>query len=93
LRALLDYAWPGNIRELRNVVEYAFAVGRGPELTVDELPPEFREARVEPVRAHGHEERRILDALSRSHGDVAAAAASCGMSRTTFWRRRRALGV
>ena len=43
MRILLDYAWPGNIRELHNVVEYAFAVGRGATLRCSELPPEFRE--------------------------------------------------
>ena len=45
MRVLLDYAWPGNIRELHNVVEYAFAVGRGTTLRLSELPPEFREPR------------------------------------------------
>jgi transcriptional regulator with PAS, ATPase and Fis domain len=48
MRRLLDYHWPGNVRELHNVVEYAFAVGRGTELTVDDLPPEFRETPAEP---------------------------------------------
>ena len=38
MRVLLDYAWPGNIRELHNVVEYAFAVGRGTTLRLSELP-------------------------------------------------------
>ncbi|MEZ4316198.1 MAG: sigma 54-interacting transcriptional regulator [Myxococcota bacterium] len=44
MRALLSYPWPGNVRELSNVVEYAFAVGRGPVLTLEDLPPELREA-------------------------------------------------
>ena len=39
MRALMDHRWPGNVRELMNVVQYAFAVGRGSELTLDELPP------------------------------------------------------
>ena len=43
MRRLLDYAWPGNVRELINVIEYAFAVGRGNELRLEDLPPEFRE--------------------------------------------------
>ncbi len=42
MRTLLDYSWPGNVRELHNVVEYAFAVGRGTTLRWSELPPEFR---------------------------------------------------
>ena len=43
MKVLLDYRWPGNVRELHNVVEYAFAVGRGSTLKLAELPPEFRE--------------------------------------------------
>jgi len=45
MQVLLDYAWPGNVRELHNVIEYAFAVGRGSVLRLSELPPEFREPR------------------------------------------------
>ncbi len=44
MRLLLDWRWPGNVRELQNVVAYAFAVGRSPEITLEDLPPEFREA-------------------------------------------------
>lgn len=50
MRILLDYAWPGNIRELDNVIEYAFAVGRGATLRCSELPPEFRESHVAESR-------------------------------------------
>jgi two-component system response regulator AtoC len=46
--ALLAHAWPGNVREMRNVVEYAFAVGRGPTIGLSALPPEFREGRRDP---------------------------------------------
>jgi DNA-binding NtrC family response regulator len=37
---LLAYAWPGNIRELRNVIERAFVLCSGPEVTVEHLPLE-----------------------------------------------------
>ncbi len=61
MRALLHHSWPGNIRELRNVVEYAFAVGRGPILALGELPPEFRQ--------------RVADAAGEAHtGELAAVA-------------------
>ena len=46
MRVLLDYPWQGNIRELHNVVEYAFAVGRGMTLRLSELPLEFNEPRI-----------------------------------------------
>ncbi|MCB9640305.1 MAG: sigma 54-interacting transcriptional regulator [Myxococcales bacterium] len=41
MRAMLNHDWPGNVREMQNVVDYAFAVGRGEEFGYDELPPEF----------------------------------------------------
>lgn len=41
LSCLLHYRWHGNIRELRNVIEYTFALGQGPVLKASELPPEI----------------------------------------------------
>jgi len=100
MRVLLDYAWPGNIRELHNVVEYAFAVGRGTTLRWSELPPEFREPRtIEPQAVQntplsaGEESAAIRQALEQSNGRVTQAARALGMSRATFWRKRKIYGV
>jgi len=100
MRVLLDYAWPGNIRELHNVVEYAFAVGRGTTLRLSELPPEFREPRVPDHRIRQfvtlsaeEESAAICQALEQSKGMVTAAAQLLGMSRATFWRKRKLYGV
>jgi len=106
LRALLDYRWPGNVRELRNVVEYAYAVGRGTIVTLDDLPPEVREPRTPDPRARpapeppaadppasDRDRERLVAALADAAGDLGAAAARLGVSRTTFWRMRRRLGV
>jgi transcriptional regulator with PAS, ATPase and Fis domain len=41
MRALLSWSFPGNVRELKNTIEYAFAVGSGPVLHKDDLPPEM----------------------------------------------------
>ncbi|QDT12806.1 sigma-54-dependent transcriptional regulator [Planctomycetes bacterium K23_9] len=40
MTAMQNYAWPGNVRQLENVVERAVLLGRGPLLTIDDLPPE-----------------------------------------------------
>lgn len=97
MRCLLDYQWPGNVRELKNVVEYAFAVGRGNEITLDDLPPEFREAptshtavssRVQHVRPI-NEAELIREALAACNGHLEEAARYAGMSRVTFWRKRK----
>lgn len=100
MRVLLDYQWPGNIRELHNIVEYAFAVGRGATLRLTELPPEFREPR--PINqpplqniplTAAEESVAIRQALEQSQGAVTAAAQLLGMSRATFWRKRKLYGV
>ena len=104
MRTLLDYSWPGNIRELHNVVEYAFAVGRGSVLRSSELPPEFREPKpinvgyaVKPSfyqpLSPDQEREAIQKALETTYGRVSPAAAIVGMSRATFWRKRKLYGV
>jgi DNA-binding NtrC family response regulator len=42
VQVLCNYRWPGNVRELRNVVERALVLGDGPELELDDLPPELQ---------------------------------------------------
>ena len=100
MRLLLDYPWPGNIRELRNIVEYAFAVGRGSTLRPTELPPEFREqrpinhlSRQNPPLTAADESAAIRQALEQSQGAITTAAQLLGMSRATFWRKRKLYGV
>ncbi|MDT8407929.1 MAG: sigma 54-interacting transcriptional regulator [Methylococcales bacterium] len=88
MQKLLDYRWPGNVRELNNVVEYAFAVGRGAEITLAQLPPEFREAvnavQAGRYRADSAERERILQTLTETRGDLNHAAKRLGMSRATL---------
>jgi len=100
MRALLDHSWPGNVRELLNVVEYAVAVGRGAALELRDLPPEFREGPLSrpgiqrPVMTGPVDEKaRILDALERTDGHIGKAAELLGMSRPTFWRKRKKHGI
>jgi transcriptional regulator with PAS, ATPase and Fis domain len=96
-KTLLDYFWPGNIRELQNVVEYAFAVGRGTVLHLSELPPEFRESQgihrpqtgKTPAMSVTDEATAIREALVQSNGMITSAAQLLGMSRATFWRKRK----
>jgi len=43
VEALVAYDWPGNIRELENVLERAVVLAEGPAVTLDDLPPELRQ--------------------------------------------------
>lgn len=100
MQVLLDYAWPGNVRELHNVVEYAFAVGRGAVLRLSELPPEFRETKApvsgnrqaKPLSSY-QEADAIREALAQCDGMITPAAQLLGMSRATFWRKRKQYGI
>ena len=105
LEALERHAFPGNVRELRNVLEYAFVVGEGPVLQVSELPPEIAspestldgaprlEAETAPTPALSPEAERVVRALERASGNKARAAQALGMSRVTLWRRMKELGL
>lgn len=102
MRLLLDYRWPGNVRELNNVVEYAYAVGRDSELSIGDLPPEFREplrptATIDqdlaPRPKSQNEAELIREALENNPDNLEQAAQYAGMSRATFWRKRRKYGL
>jgi transcriptional regulator with PAS, ATPase and Fis domain len=104
LAVLEEYDYPGNVRELKNILAYAYAVGEGPVLLPSDLPPELTEGtreqdegRVEEgtlaASAPSPEAARILRALERTGGSRERAAQLLGMSRVTLWRRMRELGV
>ncbi|HSN24183.1 MAG TPA: sigma-54 dependent transcriptional regulator, partial [Methylomicrobium sp.] len=100
MRVMLDYHWPGNVRELQNVIEYAFAVGRGATLRLSELPPEFSEPKIRVpsvLKTHiqnpEQEKQLISQALIQNQGRVTEAARFAGMSRATFWRKRKQYGI
>ena len=94
--AMLAYRWPGNIRELRNVVEYAFVIGEGEVLKLAELTPELRGEPPpdrRPRQEHHDERRAIVAALKATGGHRGEAAERLGISRTTLWRRIKEFGI
>jgi two-component system, NtrC family, response regulator AtoC len=61
MRLLRDHDWPGNVRELQNYVERAVILGTGPELTVDNLPPQLRgQAAPRPIRPRSGGDQTVL---------------------------------
>ena len=96
--ALGAYRWPGNIRELRNVVERMAILAPDP-ITCDALPLEIRLPRdgaaastLDEARAQAEREL-IHGALDRAAWNVAAAARALGIERTHLHKRMRALGL
>jgi formate hydrogenlyase transcriptional activator len=100
--ALRSASWPGNIRELENVIERAVILSSGPELNVPlaDLQPASSRGTGEPGAAIGPlrraERELILDALKKSHGVIGGpkgAAADLGLKRTTLQSKMRKLGI
>ncbi len=96
--AIESYAWPGNIRELSNVIEYAMIMGGSEQIEYQDLPPELRGERPVEVSLQSderdQEERgEILQILALNNGHRGAAAKEMGISRATLWRRMKSLGL
>jgi two-component system, NtrC family, nitrogen regulation response regulator NtrX len=94
-----SYAWPGNARELRNVVERMAILTTGERLTRDSIPVELRVHRESGPKSTIQEAREsaerehILRALEESAWNVSGAARALGMERTNLHKRIRALGL
>lgn len=96
LDALLNHDWPGNIRELRNVVEFACALGDGNRLKIEDLTPELRGEKPTHIKSPSladMEKKKILNTLAKTHGHRGEAAKLLGMSRGTLWRKIREYGI
>ncbi len=96
IRALESHAWPGNIRELRNVVIKAAVMAPQPEIDACDLPIAAALSEVPQTRGtngcaslDGMERRMILDALAATGGHQQNAAARLGISRRTLSRKLR----
>ncbi|MFL6417673.1 MAG: sigma-54 dependent transcriptional regulator [Bryobacteraceae bacterium] len=83
---LLSYSWPGNIRELKNVLEMVLVNAPKAEITANDLPIAFRQERAE-ARTGDEEKQRILSALSATDWNKSKAAEKLNWSRMTLYRK------
>lgn len=97
----MDYRWPGNIREMKSALEYAFTVADKDTIDIDHLPPQLL---VDPDPAvstttqvfggTGNVERQqLIDALQSADGNQSQAARMLGINRVTVWNRMRKYGI
>lgn len=98
LTRLMEHDYPGNVRELENIIEQAFVLCRGEMIEMHHLPVELRPA--ETAEAHGGaltiramEQRLIAAALRRTKGNRTRAAAELGIDASTLYRKCRSLGI
>ena len=95
LESLARYDWPGNIRELQNVLERSVILTQGNTLRI--TMPEVREPPVRTSKAaQGTERQTIVKALEEANGQVGGpdgAAARLGLKRTTLQSRMRKYNI
>ena len=100
MQRLMLYSWPGNIRELQNLVERSMILTKGPVLRVplDELKAHGAHAAgsARPRTLQEAEREHVLGALEETHwvlGGANGAAARLGMNRSTLQFRLKKLGI
>ena len=99
LARLMDHDYPGNVRELENIIEQAFVLCRGGMIQLHHLPPELRPATTTgssesgPMGLGAMEEYLITEALRRHKGNRKRAARDLGINTSTLYRKIKALGI
>ncbi len=96
---LMEHDFPGNVRELENIVEQAFVLCRGGIVEIKHLPPELRPAAARaagsspPMSLEAMEKLFIIEGLRRNGGNRRRAAADLGIDVSTLFRKVKALSI
>jgi len=101
MNILYAHSWPGNIRELKSVFEYAFVVCDQSFIQPEHLLPSVQQtghSKEPPIPPHTlttaeKKKQELVQALKRTGGNRSEAAKLLGISRTTVWNRMRRYGV
>jgi PAS domain S-box-containing protein len=96
LARLMEYDYPGNVRELENILEHAFVLAKGNRIGLEHLPAHLRAAPAgvalagAPLTLREMERRLIEAALERHQGNRTRAARELGINPSTLYRKLRA---
>jgi len=94
---LLAYSYPGNVRELQNLIERAVALTEGETLTLEDLPADLRDYAVPGRGRWGTLEERereyIRQVLTSTRHNLGEAARILALPRTTLWRKLKKYGL
>ena len=97
MEQLLAYEYPGNIRELENLIQYAFILAKGKTIQTEHLPPYIWQPQPVQIQWEAHkwnpreEEERdtFVSALQENRWHKGEPARALGISRATLWRRMK----
>lgn len=98
---LCQYSWPGNIRELENIIERAVALANGKEITPDFLPEYLESFSIQTYRRNSSELPTLVDqeknyirwVLEKCQGNKTKAAKIMGIDRVSLWRKMKRFGI
>ena len=104
MRRLLAFNWPGNVRQLENVIERAVILTKNASIAIDDLPEAMRQGEagggngngtVMPLKAALERPERdiIVRALGACHGSRQATAEALGINRTTLYKKMKRYGI
>jgi len=100
LAVLMEHVYPGNVRELENIIEHAFVLCRGAIIEIAHLPGSLRVTRGNALTdgatgptLEALDAMHIADALRRHDGNRKAAASELGIAPSTLFRKAKRLGV
>ena len=102
LRTLMRHNFPGNIRELENVIEYAFVLCRGDMIRTRHLSREIlnkienrsdTDVKTPPSHLDAAEKKAIIDALQRHNANRGKTAAFLGINKSTLWRKMKKYNI
>jgi len=97
LAILLNHDYPGNVRELKNVIEHAFVLCRKAIIEVNDLPdylrPADKDKEIETPSLKDLEAKMILSILRKHNWNRSTTAAELGMHKTTLWRKMKRYGL
>jgi len=100
LEILMNYNFPGNIRELENIIEHAFVMCANEIIQIEHLPPELQVRKSRSTQKHksnhllqDSERKTILDALTKNNWNKVETAKELNLHRSTLWRKMKQLDL